>query len=189
MGDAKLRVAVNLVGSHAMSSAEFFKREPAPTLGLSLAMTAPIGQYDQTKLINIGSNRWAIKPELGFSYPVGRWQFDVYAGVWLFTRNDAYVGDTWRDQAAIRSAQVHVSYTVRPRLWVALDATHYSGGETTVGGVARHDARENTRVGLTCSLPAGRSQSLKLAYSEGASTRRGSDFRTIAVAWQYTWIR
>ena len=38
----------------------------------SLTVNAPTGQYDGTKLINVGTNRWAFKPEVGLSHPVGR---------------------------------------------------------------------------------------------------------------------
>ncbi len=34
--------------------------------GASLQVTAPLGQYDADKLLNVG-NRWSFKPELGVS--------------------------------------------------------------------------------------------------------------------------
>jgi hypothetical protein len=41
---------------------------------------------------------------------------------------------------------------------------------------------------LTISVPAGAKQSLKLTWSDGVATRLGSDFTTVGVAWQYTWL-
>jgi hypothetical protein len=41
----------------------------------------------------------------------------------------------------------------------------------------------NVRLGLTLSVPAGRQQSIKLAYSAGATVRTGTDFKTFSVGW------
>jgi predicted porin len=147
-----------------------------------------VGEYFSDKLVNIGANRWAFKPELGVSYPIGRWYLDAYAGVWLFTDNDAFFGGAKREQDPLASYQVHVSYAFRPRLWIAFDATYYTGGRTTVDGTRNADTQSNSRLGLTMSLPIGRSQSLKFNWSEGATTRIGGDFTTVGIAWQWAWF-
>jgi hypothetical protein len=149
---------------------------------------APVGEYNPQKLINIGTNRWAFKPELGIAHPIGRWFLEGYAGVWLFTDNDNFFGGQHREQDPLASFQAHVSYTFRPRLWVAFDATHYSGGRTTLNGVPSDNRQANLRVGLTLSVPAGARQSVKLSWSEGAATRIGGDFTSIGIAWQYAWF-
>ena len=98
-------------------------------------MTAPTGQYDGKKLINLGTNRWGFKPEVGVAVPKGRWDFDAYLGVWLFTDNDDfYPGGRRRSQDQVVALQGHASYTFRPRLWAAVDATWYQGGGATVDG-------------------------------------------------------
>jgi hypothetical protein len=187
-GDARLRFAINLIGDPAMTPAEFARRTPRTTLGASLVIVGPAGEYMSEKLVNIGANRWAFKPEVGLSHPVGRWYFDVYAGIWLFTDNDAFFGGVRREQDPLTSFQLHVSYNFRPRMWLAIDGTHYTGGRTTVNGVQNADRQRNTRLGMTFSLPIGRSQSLKFNWSDGASTRFGGDFTTYGVAWQWAWF-
>ena len=187
LGDSYLRVSVNLLGGPALSPEEFSQRPLTTTLGASLRVVAPTGQYDSSRLINLGSNRWAFKPEIGVSHPVGRWFLEAYAGVWLFTDNPDYLGSR-RTQDPMPSVQAHVSYTFRRALWLSLDATHYEGGRTHVGGVARADRKANTRLGLTLSIPLSPRQSLKVGWSDGASVRTGDDFSTVAVAWQYAWF-
>jgi hypothetical protein len=109
--------------------------------------------------------------------------------VWMATANDEfYPGESRRTQRPIVALQAHVSYTARPRLWIAGDGTWYSGGRTTVDGVEKADLQRNTRLGVTVSLPIARQQSLKVSASTGAATRIGSDFKTIAVAWQVSWF-
>ena len=188
LADVRLRLATNLYGGPALTPKEFMQRTPGTTLGASIVVIAPTGEYFPDKLINIGTNRWGFKPELGLSVPHNRWMFDVYAGIWLFTDNDDFFGGVRRSQDPITTLQGHVSYTIRPRLWMALDSTYYFGGQSTVGGVRKADRKENSRLGITMSLPIGARQSLKVSWSEGASTRTGNDFSTWGVAWQYAWF-
>lgn len=188
LADARVRLTVNLLGGEALSPAEFAKREPGPLLGASLIVVAPTGEYLPDRLINIGSNRWAFKPELGFSYPIGRWYFDVAAGVWLFTGNDDFYGGSLREQDPVTTLQGHVVYVFRPRLWLAVDATYYEGGRTVIDGVPRADLQANSRIGLTLAVPLNARQSLKFAWSEGATTRIGGDFSSYGVVWQYAWF-
>jgi len=190
LGDARAKLSVNLVGGRAVGLEEFARMERPTIVGVSLSIVAPTGQYDRTKLINLGAHRWACKPEAGISHRVRQWTIEGYAGVWLFTDNDEFfTGSAIRSQERILAFQTHVSYTFKPRLWVAVDGTWYSGGTTTVDGVRKADLQKNSRVGATMSLPIGRWQSLKFSGSTGATTRVGSDFNTFGVAWQLSWFR
>jgi len=188
MMDPQLRFAMNLIGGPALQAEEFFKRAPETTFGASVLVNVPLGQYDRAKLINLGTNRWAIKPELGFSHPVGSWVLEVYAGVWLFEANDEFFGGKVRRQDPLQSYQAHIVYQLRQHLWLALDYTYFSGGESTLNGVPQHDRQNNSRGGATVSIPVGKGQSLKLAWARGVSTRIGSDFDTIGAAWQMAWF-
>jgi hypothetical protein len=188
LGDARVKLAVNLLGAPALAPRDFVKRKPRTVLGASLTVSTPTGEYYVDKLVNLGANRWAFKPELGVSHPAGRWLFDAYAGVWFFTDNDEFFGGVTRKQAPLFTFQVHVSYTIKPSLWVAFDATFYSGGQTTVGGNLNQDFQESSRVGLTASYPVARGHSVKLSVATGATTRIGQDFHTIGLAWQYMWL-
>lgn len=187
LGDTRVRLAVNLYGSPAQSPAEFAREEPHTTFGASITVAMPTGQYDSGRLINIGAHRWAVKPEIGFAYPYGRWVFEGYAGVWIFSDNGNYFGGRLREQDPMHNLQAHISYTFRPRLWLAFDSTWYDGGETSIDGVSRLDRQSNTRLGATLSLPLTARQSLKLGWSNGVSTRIGSDFDTWGVFWTYAW--
>ena len=188
LGDGRLRFSVNLVGGPALAPPDFAKRRPRTALGASVVVSAPTGQYDPAKLINLGGNRWAVKPEVGLSHPAGRWVFEAYGGAWLFRDNQDFFGGSVREQRPLGTFQAHVSYTFRPRLWLAADGTYYTGGRTTVDGTLEEDFQKNSRVGLTLALPVGRRHSVKLSWATGATTRIGADFQTLAVAWQYLWF-
>jgi hypothetical protein len=185
LADPRLRLSVILSGSPAMRPADFVRAPRRTIVGASLSVVPPVGQYDSAKLVNLGSNRWSFKPEIGLSHPSGRWTFDAYAGVWLFTDNESYYpGTSTRHQDPIVGLQGHVSYTLGRRAWLAVNGTWYAGGRTSVDGGNKSDLQRNLRLGATWTLPIGARQSLKFAFSAGAATRIGADFRTITAAWQ-----
>lgn len=186
LADARFKLSINLVGNPAMGTREFAKAPRKTIVGTSLTVMAPSGQYDGAKLINLGTNRWSFKPEVGVAVPRGRWDFDAYLGVWLFVDNDDfYPGGLTRSQDPVVTLQGHASYTFRPRLWAAIDATWYEGGQSRVEVGAPVPGVNNSRLGATLSLPIGRHQSFKVAYSSGVSVRTGTDFRTFSVGWQW----
>lgn len=188
--DTRVKLSVNLRGNDAMRLAEFAKTPRRTVLGTSLTVAAPTGQYDGTRLINLGNHRWAFKPEVGVSMPRGRWDFDAYAGAWLFTTNgNFFPGGALRTQDPLFALQGHVSYTVKPRLWLAANATWYAGGRSVVNDGAPSAAVNNSRLGVTASLPLGRRQSIKVSYGDGIIVRGGTNFRTLAVGWQWLTIR
>lgn len=189
LSDPSVRFAVNLRGAPAMNLKEFSTYRQKTIVGASVVVVAPLGQYDPAKLINLGTNRWAFKPELGVSRAVNPKLFvDFYLGAWLFTPNNNFQGRT-RTQAPIASSQFHLSYNVKPRLWAAFDATLYTGGRTSINGIQRDDLQRNSRIGGTLSFKLDRRQSVKFAYSRGAVTNIGADFQTFSAAYQYLWGR
>jgi len=193
-----IRFSVNLLGGPAMNLEHFHKWHQKTILGLSLRVIPPNGQYDPTKLINLGVNRWAFKPELGYSRRWRNWLLDGYAGIWLFTRNLDYfsrnrffAGTNTQSQGPIESFEGHLSYDFKPRLWASLDSDLWIGGQTSLNGVENTKTlQENSRIGTTLSLPVPKSkhQSLKFSYSRGAYVRFGGDFQVTSIAWQYSWL-
>lgn len=189
LGDLRARFVVNLIGGPALTMQEFRVRKPETTLGFSLVAVVPTGQYSSEKLINIGTNRWAFRPEFGLSHPAGPWTLEASAGVWLFTDNThTYPGTNVRSQAPLFTFQAHGGYTFRPGLWLALDATFYGGGRTSTNGVPGDTRQSNSRVGLTFSLPLARAHSIKFLAATGVSARVGSRFDTYAIAYQFLWL-
>ena len=189
LADARVRFAVNLLGGRAMALPEFVRRTPSTTVGASLTVSAPTGQYFDDKLVNVGTNRWAFKPEIGVSHPAGPWTFELYGGGWFFTDNSSYQVDKTRAQHSMLSLQSHVGYTIQPRLWITADVTYYAGGRVVIDDLPASEWKENARVGLTASVPVRKTNSLKLAWSRGAITRLGGNFSTWSIGWQTTRIR
>ena len=188
LGDIRVRVMVNLVGSPALRPKEFAAYKARTVVGASVTVIAPTGQYDPRRLVTLSSNRWAFKPEVGISKPHGKWTFEAAGGAWLFTANNNFFGGQRRQQKPLLSLQGDVIYTLRPRTWVAVNASYYTGGRTTVNGVLNNDRQGNSRVGVTGSIPLNKGQSIKLAYAKGVTARSGGNFSIFAIGWGYTWF-
>jgi hypothetical protein len=151
-GDATFRFSTNSYGAPAMSMEEYKGYKQNVIVGGSIQVTAPLGRYDSHKAVNIGTNRWAIKPELGISKAWGPLALEAAPAVTFYTDNDDFLGRS-RSQSPIFSVQGHLSYSVLPGLWVALDGTYYAGGRTTIDGIEGDDLQKNSRIGATTRCP------------------------------------
>jgi hypothetical protein len=81
MADPELRLSINFLGAPALSAEEFREYRQDTIVGTSLVVTAPWGQYDGTKLVNIGTNRWTFRPQIGVSQALGQWVLEGNFGV------------------------------------------------------------------------------------------------------------
>jgi hypothetical protein len=197
--DFGARFSVNLYGGRAMEPQQFVKWKQKKLLGASVRMVAPTGQYDPTKLINWGINRWAFKPELGYSQRWGNVILDGYAGVWFYTTNPAYYSvpvPQPQTQSPIGSLEGHLSYDFHrfgwlkgSRGWASIDGNFWWGGITAVNSIRNLDTRQtSSRIGATVSLPYSKHQSIKISYSDGAYIRFGGNYQNVSLAWQYSWL-
>lgn len=187
LADPRFRVSVNFYGAPALTLREFAAYRQDVIVGASLQVSVPSGQYDASRLVNIGTNRWSFKPEVGVSKALGAWILELSAAVTLFTDNEDFLGGHTRSQDPLYSMRGHAIYGFRSGVWASLDATWFTGGRTTIDGTQSNDLQQNWRVGGTLVLPVDHRHSVKIYVSNGVSARTGNDFDLLGVAWQYRW--
>ena len=187
IGDPLFRLSVNLYGAPALSLEEFQSYRQDLIVGVSLQVSAPAGQYDNSRIVNIGANRWWFKPQLGVSKAMGPWTLEGTAAVTLFTDNNDFFGGTTRSQDPLYSFQGHAIYNFDSGIWLSLDATYFVGGRSTIGGTLNNDLQQNWRLGGTLAVPVDVRSSIKLFASSGVSARTGNNYDLIGIAWQYRW--
>ena len=90
--NSAFRLSINLYGAPALTLKEFADWEQDLIIGASIRVIAPLGQYDDERLVNIGNNRWSFKPEIGISKALGPWTFEVAGGATFYTDNDNFFG-------------------------------------------------------------------------------------------------
>jgi hypothetical protein len=185
--DPIVKLSVNFYGAPALSLKEFARYEQDLIVGASLRVTVPIGQYDNTRVVNLGTNRWSFKPEVGISKALGEWTLEATAAATLYTENSDFFNGGTRSQDPLYSLEGHVIYSFRSGIWGSLDANYFTGGRTTINGTLGNDLQQNWRVGATRALPVDRHNSIKLYASSGVSARTGNNFDLLGIAWQYRW--
>ena len=189
MTDARARLAINLKGAPSMDAAGFqaLRKEPRTIVGASLLVQLPTGEYESDKLINLGTNRWAVKPAIGVIWPLQpTWLLEAEVGAWFFSDNDDFLGRT-REQDPILSTEFHLVKRIRPGFWASLDANFYVGGRTVVDGTRRADLQRNSRIGVTLVIPVKGRHALRGSFSSGVATESGGDFTIFNLSYLYAW--
>jgi hypothetical protein len=172
-----------------MTPAAFASYRQRTIIGISVTVAPPLGQYDSTKLINLGTHRWSVRPDLGVSRSYDRWVVEATVGGWFFTDNTNFFGGRTRQQDPILATQMHVTFKFKRSMWLAADANYFTGGRTTIGGLQSLDFQRNSRVGATFSSAVDRHQAIRFSVSTGAYTTIGADFTSIAASYSYAWTR
>jgi hypothetical protein len=186
-GDPLVRLSVNLYGAPALRMKDFAAYRQDLIVGAALQVSVPWGQYDDTRLVNIGTHRWFFRPSLGVSKAMGPWILEATASATFYTDNSDFFGGMTRSQQPIYAMQGHVIRSFRSGLWASMDATFFTGGSTTINGEAKYDLQRNWRIGATLAVPVSARNSVKLYASDGVSARTGNSYSGAGIAWQYRW--
>jgi len=189
-GDSSLQFAALLKGGRALTAAEFATYEPATTLGVSLTVSAPTGEYDPEKLVNLGEDRWSFKPEFAVSYPFGperRWEVDAYVNAYFFTDNTEYRGVEILRQEPLPGLEGHLSYSITPSVWTSLDLRYSLRGVTVVDGLSQNDAQENLTAGAEASWSPNAHSSLDLVFAKAVVHRNSPAYTGASLKYVYSW--
>ena len=185
-GDPSARLSVNFIGAPALEIPRFMTYRQKTLVGASIRVIAPLGQYDNTKLINLGTNRWTFVPRVGVSQRLGHWNLEAFTSVWLFTANPDVQGRRLQ-QDPLWTIQGGATYVFGNGAWLSVDGGWGTGARANVDGVSGSTKQENARFGVTGTYPLTRRASLKLAWVSGLSTRLGADFDSLVLVYQYRW--
>jgi outer membrane putative beta-barrel porin/alpha-amylase len=185
--DPLVQLSVNFLGAPALTMRQFPTYHQKWLVGASLRVTAPLGQYDADRLVNIGTHRWSFTPQLGVSRAAGRLILEFLGGAIIYTTNGDFFGGHVLDVSPLYSGQINVIYTFKSGIWGGLGGTLYGGGAATIDGGPPSERQENTRAGAVLVFPIGKQNSLKILGTTGVSTRTGTDFDQVVVTWQYRW--
>jgi hypothetical protein len=185
--DPRARFSVNFYGAPALSLTEFANYKQDLLIGASVQVSAPLGQYDPDRLINLGNNRWFVRPDIGISRQWGDVTLELSTGAMFFSNNDDYFGGQKLEQDPLSISQFHLTYTIGRGIWAALSGNYDYGGRTTVDGEKKDDFQKNARLGVTLALPVNRNNSVKLYASTALHTTVGNDYDMVGAVWQYRW--
>jgi len=185
LGDARMRISTLLYGGVAESMEEFVKSEKSRTVvGVAVAVSMPTGEYRNDRLINHGSNRWIIRPQLGVTHNRGKWTSELTGSVFIYTDNNDFWKNTQLETEPLLALQAHVIYTFRPGLWVSVSTGYGWGGESTVNGDAKNNPSGNWLTALSLGIPIDRKQGVKVSLLTGRSQKQtGADIDSLIFAY------
>lgn len=192
LSDTTLRFAVNLLGAPPLERREFAAYRAGTDcetiLGVGLAVQLPTGHYKEDKLINLGSNRFTFRPQIGVVHNRGKWSMELTGSAWIYTDNDEFFSGNRLEQDPFFTVQGHLIYTFRPGLWLGAAAGYGFAGESTINGSPSYDRKGNLVWAFSVGIPVNPRCGLKLAYIGNHTTKRtGSDTHTVALACSVLW--
>jgi len=189
-GDSNYQVALLLKGGPALTMSEFANYKPTTTVGVSLSVTAPTGQYSPDKVLNLGSDRWSFKPEFALSHPFGpeqKWEWDAYANVYFYTDNTSYHGVEILRQRPLPGLEGHISYSFNNNVWASLDTRYSSRGVTLLNGVSQDNPQQNFTLGSEVNLSLNSQNALVFVFATALVHKNGPVYTGFSVRYDYSW--
>lgn len=166
MGDPRLRLSINLMDSTTPASKK--SDDPQKTIntvvGAAIAVNVPWGEYYEEKLLNLGSNRYTIRPQIGVVHTRGPWSYELTGSIFYFTDNDNFYYGNRLEQKPFYAVQAHIIRVFRPGIWGSLSAGYGQGGASKINSENIDDEREGFISGLSFGIPIAPNQGLKFNY-------------------------
>ncbi|MCX6867981.1 MAG: transporter [Verrucomicrobia bacterium] len=190
--DTTVRFAINLLGAPPLAGKEFAEyrahADCETIIGAGLAVDLPTGEYFDDKLINLGNNRFAFRPQLGLVHQRGKWTGELTTSARFFTDNEDFFNGKRLQEYPGYFAQGHLIYNFTPGLWLSASMGYFFGGESTIDGTSSDDRQSDLGWALSMGIPITRNFGLKLTYiGIRTLTNTGSDTDTLALGCSVMW--
>lgn len=192
LGDTFVRYAISLYGAPPLKADDYVayrrSQDIETIIGAGLVIRLPTGDYYKDRLINLGQNRFVVRPQLGVQHNRGPWTFDFSAEVAFYeTNNDFFDGNQLR-QDPLYIFLSNVTYNFKPGLWASIGVAYDYGGETEVNGVDKDNNKRDEAWGATIAYPLSRQAGVSLSYIETRtreSTGLDSESLALGVAFSF----
>lgn len=190
--DMSLRFAINLLGAPPLRAKEFKEYRASISeetlVGLGLAVHLPTGDYLEDKLLNLGTNRFTFRPQLGAVHNRGKWSTEVTASSWIYTDNDQFFDGNYLEQDPLYTIQGQVDYTFRPGLWTGGGIAFGAGGRSTINDERKNDQKENLAWAASFGYPFSKMLGIRLSYIGTESLNNvGADSNSILATMSLLW--
>jgi Putative MetA-pathway of phenol degradation len=184
LADPWVRLSVILAGAPVAGAPP---KKSNTVIGAAIAVGLPLGEYIDEKLLNLGQNRFVVRPQIGVLHTRGKWSYELTGSTFLYGDNDDFLVDSTLEQAPLYAIQAHLIRTFeRPGYWAALSAGYASGGQSTVDGIKADDSKRLMLTALAVGVPIAKNQGMKFAYIRSRThADTGSDTDSLAIAWSY----
>ena len=191
-GDPWLRLSVNFYGSPALRGRafkDFVMDNPVrTTVGASLAVSLPLGGYDQRELINVGRNRYTLRPQMGVLHLRGPWSYELTGSVYIFSDNTDFVESSRLSQDPVFALQAHGTRNFKGNFWLGAGMAYANGGKVSLDGARIDYEVDNVLWNLVGSYRITTNQSVMLAWQQGRTqVDVGTDSDSWLLSWAIAW--
>jgi hypothetical protein len=192
MSDPLIRLSVNFIGAPALKGKDYLsyrgENKITTIFGAAIGAFVPMGQYKKNKLLNIGQNRYIIRPQLGFVHIHNAWSYELTGTLNFFTDNNDFWGNNKREQDPLAGIQMHLLHTFKNTIWGSVSTGYDYGGETKINGIRKNDKKENLFFSISTGLSINKVSTVKISYI-GARTQQNtganSDYYVLALTYRF----
>ncbi len=186
--DPRMRLSLNLLGAPAGTAKElytYYATHPVnTTLGVSLAVTLPLGQYFDDKLINLGQNQFVFCPQIGLVHNWKKWSYELTGSVILFTKNPNFSNGKDKVQEPVFALQTHLIRSFKNKCWASVSLSYGLGGQSVVNRQPNRDKRSDIQSAASFGFPLSKRQGVKVVYVHSETLRDiGAKLNTVALGW------
>ena len=168
--DPYVAMLIGLVGAPALKMSEFVRYRQVFQLHALVSAYLPVGDYDSSRPLNLGTNRWAVRLGLPMVVPFGAplrstW-LEIIPSINFFTDNKDPFGADVREQDNLFSLESHLSHNFTARFWGSVDFRYQNGGETTTDGLPDDNRMNQFGAGVSLGYSITPAWTLQTTYGE-----------------------
>jgi hypothetical protein len=193
-GDPMLEFNINVLGPKAQKNIpDVLRYEPGFSVDLLADLAVPIGEYDSNQPLNLGQNRWYGRLGMPIIWQLGPWvpgrrtTLEFLPAVWLFGKNDNFVGQTLKTDPMFQ-LDAHLTRDFTENFWGSLDAAWFTGGQASINGI-EGKRLNNLGFGLTLGYKINDNLNLTVGYKSTVNDNAPEDLRmnSFMVSFVYGW--
>jgi Putative MetA-pathway of phenol degradation len=186
--DVRIRLGVNILGSPPLEPSQFRTYRQEAILGVSMVVIIPLGLYYPERLVNLGTNRWGFRPEVGVSLRLGQFYWEIYGGVKFSTANNEFLTNKTLKQDPTYTAQMHIGHTFKSNIKLALSGTYVNGGQTSINDIYQDDYIRHLRGGISVGMNITQFHLVMLQTNINITSNVSLDYKSIMLSYSYTWF-
>lgn len=181
LGDVVWSNTINLIGAKGLMIKDFVRHENPTLVYLQAAATFPVGQYEATNPVNIGSNQFKLKVGLPMVQRIGPWvdgqrtTLEAFPAYTFIGKNDDFQGQEV-EQQGVFTLETHLTRDVTKEAFLSLDYSYINGGSSDfiskeTGDVLKTQDGQNAHLlGATLGYKVNDHMSLFLTHNQTFSS-------------------
>lgn len=187
--DPILLFAWGMYNMPALTKEEYTKANKRNTTSAcSVALTLPIGSYDSQQLMNVGGNRYVVKPECQVGTYVGNFYVEVIGGLTHYGNNSSYYGSNVLKQDKLYHLESHIGYGLTPKAFLSFDMFSVNGGNMYLNNKSLNKGQRSLSLGANLSYFVDNHTYFKFIYQDTVNASITSPkVKTLAMSYNYIW--